>query len=115
MVTSSVQTRHAQGGTTYFLAQTAGRSFFLFGAGLRYREHRTLAPLFILLGLTTKLGMVPFYHWFPSAANDMSWVAAGLLLTLQKVAPLALVVSMVSAPYTRYILFLVGVNAIVGA
>jgi len=71
--------------------------------------------MFILFGLTTKLGMMPFYHWFPSAANDISWVAVGLLLTLQKAAPLALLVAMIYPPYIASLHFLVGVNAAVGA
>ena len=46
--------------------------------------------------MCVKLGVGPFHWWVPVVAGSVVWHALIVLLTLQKVAPLALLVAFVS-------------------
>ena len=47
----------------------------------------------LIIALAIKLGAAPFHFWFPSVIKSVSWTVATLLITWQKVAPIALMVS----------------------
>nr|UBU96216.1 NADH dehydrogenase subunit 2 [Epicauta hirticornis] len=52
-------------------------------------------PLVTLLNsaLLTKLGAAPFHFWFPEVMEGLSWFNCSILLTWQKIAPMALLMS----------------------
>lgn len=67
----------------YFLVQAAGSVVFL--AGSLSETFLPLVPLAFLL----KIGAAPLHMWLISISRAMSWRIIGILVTLQKIAPLA--------------------------
>lgn len=44
--------------------------------------------LILTLSLATKLGITPFYIWFPEIIEGLNWINSFILLTWQKISPL---------------------------
>lgn len=86
IVCSSNWFQEQEGGLKYLLFQAFGSSLLLIS---------TVWPAIYtlgLLGLLLKLGAAPFHFWFPQVIKSLSWGAAALLITWQKIAPLSLVI-----------------------
>uniref|UniRef100_A0AAU6QGG5 NADH-ubiquinone oxidoreductase chain 2 n=1 Tax=Prionospio sp. 6 MH-2023 TaxID=3059274 RepID=A0AAU6QGG5_9ANNE len=107
MISSSNWFQESEASLKYLLFQALGSSLLLLAA-----INQSLSFL-ILLGLTMKLGLAPFHFWFPSVMKSMSWPVALLLLTWQKIAPMALLFSMFSS-YLYLLSLIATTSAIVG-
>nr|YP_004222547.1 NADH dehydrogenase subunit 2 [Micromelo undatus]ABK92265.1 NADH dehydrogenase subunit 2 [Micromelo undatus] len=107
-----------EAGMKYFCIQAMGSALLLLGGLLLYQELVVSLGLWvILLGLLLKLGIFPGHFWVPSVASGVSWAALFLLLTWQKIPPLALMVNFINiyTYMTGLFLLLGALSALVGA
>nr|AXR86025.1 NADH dehydrogenase subunit 2 [Gonatocerus sp. ZCS-2018] len=75
----------------YMLIQSFNSYIFLFGSMNIYFLNLNLINLFYLfmnLSLLTKLGMSPFFFWYPKIMKNMNWINFMILSTIQKIIPL---------------------------
>ena len=121
LIATPITKKSANAAATYFLAQATGSVLFLIGpmiAGLTLTPAPT-APLptrLIIFGLIVKLGSAPAHLWLPAVAGRLPFWATFLLLTTQKIAPLALCANLAKDLDWAAILIGLGVlNACVGA
>ena len=87
ILTHSSWLQETEAGIKYLLFQAIGSAFILLSA-----VNPALSVL-TTLGLLVKLGAAPFHFWFPSVINRISWAAAILLLTWQKIAPIRILIT----------------------
>nr|WOR81148.1 NADH dehydrogenase subunit 2 [Micraspides sp.] len=79
----------------YFLVQALASSVILVSA-IMINMNFKIQPMLIMLALLMKTGVAPFHFWFPTIMEGISWMQAGILMTLQKLAPLALLLYSIS-------------------
>nr|YP_010893076.1 NADH dehydrogenase subunit 2 [Spirobolus walkeri]WJR82407.1 NADH dehydrogenase subunit 2 [Spirobolus walkeri] len=104
----------------YFLIQVMGSLTLLLSGILAQQDSpmsftffHDLWSIMLTLAFTTKLGMFPIYFWFPALAEGLSWFSLGLLMTWQKLAPLAL---LIMSPLKAHLMISFGLaSAILGA
>lgn len=107
----------------YFLIQAFGSGVFLVGSFLRFislRKWFNLIPLtpnhfaylFLLLAISIKMGLAPFYFWLPRVIRNLSWTNCILLNTLQKLGPILLFSKFFSFNKIRIIIF--SLRALIG-
>nr|YP_448738.1 NADH dehydrogenase subunit 2 [Petrobius brevistylis]AAX39850.1 NADH dehydrogenase subunit 2 [Petrobius brevistylis] len=90
--------RSTEASLKYFLAQTLGSVVLILGAiYLLYSFSLTTSLLYstqaacmINSSILLKLGAAPFHFWLPSVAESLSWANNIILMTWQKLAPLAI-------------------------
>nr|BBB16300.1 NADH dehydrogenase subunit 2 [Pagurus sp. D20M] len=78
----------------YFLIQTLGSSLIIFSSSL-FLFTSKISVIMIISSLLLKLGAAPFHFWFPQIMEGMSWPQLIILMTIQKIAPLSLIMMMV--------------------
>ena len=87
----------------YFLIQSVGSAFILFGACLSFFSRLSwVGSLFSIIccfGLIVKLGVFPFYFWLPGVIVNMNWLPCMLVATWQKVAPFVILITVCSYSY----------------
>nr|YP_010373916.1 NADH dehydrogenase subunit 2 [Coomaniella dentata]UPI13497.1 NADH dehydrogenase subunit 2 [Coomaniella dentata] len=75
-------------------------------------------PLILMLNssLLTKMGAAPFHFWFPEVIEGLSWFNSFMLLTWQKIAPMALLMYNVNLKnfLSFIIIFCMLISSIVG-
>lgn len=90
MISSKSNSYSSEAALKYFLIQALGSVIILIRA-----TSITLSPLkpglVIISALLLKIGAAPLHFWFPPIMQGISWTQCILLITVQKVAPLALV------------------------
>nr|YP_010625960.1 NADH dehydrogenase subunit 2 [Parainocellia bicolor]WBK02706.1 NADH dehydrogenase subunit 2 [Parainocellia bicolor] len=95
----------------YFLTQAFASStlvFFIIFSFLIYLNYFSLnlnnsMKMLILSSLFLKLGAAPFHFWFPSVAENLSWLMNLILLTWQKIAPMILISYLSNEIYMQFI------------
>lgn len=75
----------------YFLTQTLASVIIIVGGLLVLALRENSGGLFILLGLSIKLGAAPFHRWVISVAETLPWISLFILLTIQKINPLLMI------------------------
>nr|YP_010444614.1 NADH dehydrogenase subunit 2 [Haplodiplatys aotouensis]UTI38877.1 NADH dehydrogenase subunit 2 [Haplodiplatys aotouensis]UTI38890.1 NADH dehydrogenase subunit 2 [Haplodiplatys aotouensis] len=77
---------------SYFLVQSVSSLVLL--TSLIYVNQLGVDSLIytMWLGLVAKLGVFPFYHWFPLISEGLSWGPLMILMSWQKLAPFSLIV-----------------------
>nr|YP_010373903.1 NADH dehydrogenase subunit 2 [Coomaniella copipes]UPI13471.1 NADH dehydrogenase subunit 2 [Coomaniella copipes] len=82
----------------YFITQAVASAILLFSiilimskVNIQYEKNLEY-PLLLMLNssLLTKMGAAPFHFWFPEVIEGLSWFNSFILLTWQKIAPMAL-------------------------
>ena len=105
-------------GVTYFCSQVAGSVLLLLAGTIIYSKTTfILTPkVWLLIGLLLKLGVAPFHLWFPPVIISTShWLTCFLLCTWQKLAPLALLVTLFSPQDTILFIFPILIRSWSGA
>nr|YP_009471694.1 NADH dehydrogenase subunit 2 [Altiverruca navicula]AVI15451.1 NADH dehydrogenase subunit 2 [Altiverruca navicula] len=72
----------------------------------------SLPNLILTISLSMKLGMAPFYLWFPEVMEGLNWINALILLTWQKISPLVILSLFFNF---KLLIFLSLLSALVGA
>nr|WBK02966.1 NADH dehydrogenase subunit 2 [Inocellia crassicornis] len=95
----------------YFLTQAFASStlvFFIIFSFLIYLNYFSLnmnnsMKMLMLSSLFLKLGAAPFHFWFPSVAENLTWLMNLILLTWQKIAPMILISYISNEIYMHFI------------
>nr|YP_010626116.1 NADH dehydrogenase subunit 2 [Inocellia tibetana]WBK02940.1 NADH dehydrogenase subunit 2 [Inocellia tibetana] len=95
----------------YFLTQAFASStliFFIIFSFLIYLNYFSFnmnnsMKMLILSSLFLKLGAAPFHFWFPSVAENLTWLMNLILLTWQKIAPMILISYLNNEFYFQFI------------
>jgi len=69
-------------------------------------------PILLIAALLIKLGLPPFYFWFPQIISKLNWVMCMLLISWQKLAPFFLITTILN---NRIIILIVLTAASIGA
>nr|AND97118.1 NADH dehydrogenase subunit 2 [Stygobromus foliatus] len=99
----------------YFLVQTIA-SIILFISTIVGQPWMTMgSSWFTLSALMFKMGSAPFHQWLISIADALNWHSSFLLMTVQKLAPLALVTNFSFNDEMQTLLGFSIISAIVGS
>nr|YP_010947164.1 NADH dehydrogenase subunit 2 [Petrodromus tetradactylus]WGO62091.1 NADH dehydrogenase subunit 2 [Petrodromus tetradactylus] len=91
--------RSIEGATKYFLMQALASMILMMAIMLNFMKSGQLsimnitdplASFLITLAILTKLGMTPFHFWVPEVVQSTTLTTGAILLTWQKLAPLAI-------------------------
>ena len=74
-----------EGMVKYFLSQAGGSSLFIVSFMLSGDFY---SVVLLMLGMSMKIGVFPFYQWVPMVMSSLSWGGCLLLSTVQKLPPL---------------------------
>nr|BBB16221.1 NADH dehydrogenase subunit 2 [Pagurus filholi] len=83
----------------YFLIQALGSSFIIFSGSLMLLSSN-MSFFMILSALLLKLGAAPFHFWFPQIMEGLTWPRLIMLMTIQKIAPLSLILLLMTFQQT---------------
>nr|AGA56210.1 NADH dehydrogenase subunit 2 [Cryptolithodes sitchensis] len=99
----------------YFLIQALGSSFIIFSSSLMLLSSE-VSFFMILSALLLKLGAAPFHFWFPQIMEGLSWPRLMILMTIQKIAPLSLILLLMPYQQTYNMVIMSAVlSAIIGS
>nr|YP_010586212.1 NADH dehydrogenase subunit 2 [Gumaga orientalis]UZZ43974.1 NADH dehydrogenase subunit 2 [Gumaga orientalis] len=79
---------------TYFIMQAIASMNFLFIILLKmiqfkwFNQTLMISSMILNISLLMKMGMAPFYHWFPITMKNLSWLNCFILSTWQKIIPM---------------------------
>nr|APB02804.1 NADH dehydrogenase subunit 2 [Lytta caraganae] len=100
LMNSSKDMFSSEASLKYFITQTMASLVLLLSVTLMMVTNEFITPLVnstlvILLNsaLLTKLGAAPFHFWFPEVMEGLNWINCMILLTWQKIAPMALLMN----------------------
>lgn len=82
----------------YFFIQRLGSRLLI----LRFYRQRLYEDIINILIVRYKIGAGPFFFWFPSVCDEISWWACFVLISFQKLIPLVLI-----SIYTSLVVWLV--------
>nr|YP_010309730.1 NADH dehydrogenase subunit 2 [Croscherichia paykulli]UMR54847.1 NADH dehydrogenase subunit 2 [Croscherichia paykulli] len=84
----------------YFITQTMASLILLLSIILMLISTEFITPMMnntletlLNSALLTKLGAAPFHYWFPEVMEGLNWFNCSILLTWQKIAPMALIMN----------------------
>nr|YP_008082886.1 NADH dehydrogenase subunit 2 [Paralithodes brevipes]BAN28992.1 NADH dehydrogenase subunit 2 [Paralithodes brevipes] len=99
----------------YFLIQALGSSFIIFSSSLMLLSSE-VSFFMIISALLLKLGAAPFHFWFPQIMEGLSWPRLIILMTIQKIAPLSLILLLMPYQQTYTVVIMSAVlSAIIGS
>nr|YP_009632248.1 NADH dehydrogenase subunit 2 [Paralithodes platypus]ASS30834.1 NADH dehydrogenase subunit 2 [Paralithodes platypus] len=99
----------------YFLIQALGSSFIIFSSSLMLMSS-DVSFFMILSALLLKLGAAPFHFWFPQIMEGLSWPRLIILMTIQKIAPLSLILLLMPYQQTYTVIIVSAVlSAVIGS
>nr|AYW52233.1 NADH dehydrogenase subunit 2 [Ptilodactylidae sp. 2 ACP-2013] len=98
LFTTSNNKMTAESAIKYFIIQAMASSMFLFAIIMMSMHNSSpskLINLNVLMmifnsSLFTKMGAAPFHFWFPEIMEGLNWMNCLLLMTWQKLAPMAI-------------------------
>jgi len=100
----------------YFLPQALASAIIITYAAIDYILSSYIISSFTLIlltiGLLIKLGLPPFYFWFPQIINKLNWKLCILIISWQKLAPFMLISSVLTS---NILTIMVAASAGIGA
>lgn len=117
IILSSHLNQETEAAIKYFLAQALGSALILLARiALWTRIRNSISTLLLLFALLIKLGAAPCHFWFPSVITSASWITSLVLVTWQKLAPLSLLIFLLTGPkfISRTLILLASINALLG-
>nr|YP_009232208.1 NADH dehydrogenase subunit 2 [Rhynchocinetes durbanensis]AMA20520.1 NADH dehydrogenase subunit 2 [Rhynchocinetes durbanensis] len=97
----------------YFLIQAMG-SVMIIWPSMFFFPGEFFSSIFIFSALLLKIGAAPFHFWLPSVCQGISWAHCATLLTIQKIAPLALISWILPLP-SIYMLLAALLSSLIGS
>nr|YP_010946882.1 NADH dehydrogenase subunit 2 [Sorineuchora formosana]WGO57639.1 NADH dehydrogenase subunit 2 [Sorineuchora formosana] len=107
----------------YFLIQALASSILLFSIMTmnitktpQMFSTNLISEIIIMTPILLKMGAAPFHWWFPSVMEGLSWTNCLILMTLQKIAPMILMMNLnkMSTWLITFILLTIMVGSIGG-
>lgn len=93
----------AEGMIIYFIVQVVTSSLFLILS--LYSSTLIIMPILI------KLGASPIHYWLVHVTNNLSWITFALVMTIQKVVPLNIRISVLN----KYVALIIVISALFGS
>nr|BAC78888.1 NADH dehydrogenase subunit 2 [Echinops telfairi] len=99
MIMKNNSPRAIEAATKYFLIQASASMLLLMAASLNFmysgqwtltEMNVSMASLIMLIAMLMKLGMAPFHFWVPEVTQGTVLLTSLIILTWQKLAPLAI-------------------------
>nr|YP_003434442.1 NADH dehydrogenase subunit 2 [Chaetoderma nitidulum]ABM69286.1 NADH dehydrogenase subunit 2 [Chaetoderma nitidulum] len=111
------ETQTLEASMKYFLVQAFGSSIFLTGLFLLtysnfMNTNFNFPHTLMILAISVKLGIAPFYFWLPSVMSGLSWKNCILLNTFQKFGPMLLFTHLFS--WNSFILMMIITTSLIG-
>lgn len=113
IILSSNNSFQSEAAVKYFLIQAVG-SATLIAAALLFIYLDTLPGVLLISSLLLKVGAAPLHFWLPVTIRCISWPQCLILITIQKVAPLALISYTVTPQTTGILITASIIRAVVG-
>nr|YP_010988635.1 NADH dehydrogenase subunit 2 [Paranaspides lacustris]WOR80927.1 NADH dehydrogenase subunit 2 [Paranaspides lacustris] len=89
LISSKKDQYSSESALKYFLIQALASSTLILAAIVTFMSP-FYSSVFITCSLFLKAGIAPFHFWFPTVMQGLPWLQTSLLMTTQKIAPLAL-------------------------
>nr|YP_009228282.1 NADH dehydrogenase subunit 2 [Epicauta chinensis]AKL79031.1 NADH dehydrogenase subunit 2 [Epicauta chinensis] len=100
LMNSSKNMLSSEASMKYFITQTMASLVLMLSITLMMIVNEFITPMMNIplttllnSALLTKLGAAPFHFWFPEVMEGLNWFNCSILLTLQKIAPMALIMN----------------------
>lgn len=119
LIVQSNSNQETEAAIKYFLVQALGSGLLLI-AGLLISGPAltlispTITSLLLIIRMLIKIGAAPFHFWFPQVIACSRWYICIILSTWQKLAPILVFSSITSSFSTNLIIFIAGLNSIIG-
>nr|YP_009406927.1 NADH dehydrogenase subunit 2 [Typhlatya pearsei]ASA39450.1 NADH dehydrogenase subunit 2 [Typhlatya pearsei] len=114
ILTSSSNRYSAESALKYFLIQALGSASLLAACPMSLIFPH-LSVFIIFTALLLKLGAAPLHFWFPPVMQGISWIQSLVLMTIQKITPIAMMSTLISNFSTSIIMFSSIISSLVGA
>nr|QEX96213.1 NADH dehydrogenase subunit 2 [Sphaeroma terebrans] len=114
LIVMSSSSASVESGLKYFLVQACG-SFVMLGSGVIFSSTSVSLISVLVLSLVLKSGGAPLHGWMPMVVSGMSWMAVGVLFSLQKLVPLALLWYLNSGSMSTIFALVIISSVVVGA
>nr|YP_010952394.1 NADH dehydrogenase subunit 2 [Pseudabris longiventris]WMQ52488.1 NADH dehydrogenase subunit 2 [Pseudabris longiventris] len=100
LMSSSKNMFASEASLKYFITQSMASLILLLSIILMLVSTEFITPMMnpaletlLNSALLTKLGAAPFHYWFPEIMEGLNWFNCSILLTWQKIAPMALIMN----------------------
>nr|YP_009434099.1 NADH dehydrogenase subunit 2 [Epicauta gorhami]APB02739.1 NADH dehydrogenase subunit 2 [Epicauta gorhami] len=100
LMNSSKNMLSSEASLKYFITQTLASLVLMLSITLMMIVNEFITPMMnvplstlLNSALLTKLGAAPFHFWFPEVMEGLNWFNCSILLTWQKIAPMALLMN----------------------
>nr|WRW51322.1 NADH dehydrogenase subunit 2 [Micropodarke fujianensis] len=119
LMVQSNSNQETEAAIKYFLVQALGSGLLLMAGLLISGPALTLispsmTSLLLMMSMLIKMGAAPFHFWFPQVMACSSWYICIILSTWQKLAPILVFSSITSSFSTNLIMFMAGLNSMIG-
>lgn len=115
LLSSKINIYSSEASLKYFLIQALGSITILSVMPFLF-FNQNLFSAYILLAILLKIGARPLHLWFPMVLQGVNWSICFLLSTVQKIAPIALLIHLNTTYWNQSIIFLSSVlSAVIGA
>nr|YP_010384456.1 NADH dehydrogenase subunit 2 [Amynthas seungpanensis]UGW52615.1 NADH dehydrogenase subunit 2 [Amynthas seungpanensis] len=114
---TSKSNKETEASIKYFLAQALGSALLLTSSMMMWSPYSILPstmPMILMISILLKLGSAPCHFWYPSVMSSISWLSCIILSSWQKLGPLAILMFFTSQTSKSIILFMAGLNALLG-
>nr|YP_010309769.1 NADH dehydrogenase subunit 2 [Lagorina sericea]UMR54886.1 NADH dehydrogenase subunit 2 [Lagorina sericea] len=102
LMSSSKNMLSSEASLKYFITQAMASLILLLSVTLMMITSEFITPMvnstftaLLNTALLTKLGAAPFHYWFPEVMEGLNWFNCTVLLTWQKIAPMALLMNQI--------------------
>ena len=103
----------------YFIIQAIGRGLILtrgiIAINVNLNAYTTyITSIIFIIRMLIKLGIAPFHSWLPHVITSIPWSLCITLATIQKIAPIRLIIIIVSKDLSLILILSVVIRAVVG-
>nr|YP_009477595.1 NADH dehydrogenase subunit 2 [Gyge ovalis]ASC43033.1 NADH dehydrogenase subunit 2 [Gyge ovalis] len=102
------------GGMKYFMVQSSCSFLLIFSTFSAELASSDVWALLVLFSLMVKVGASPFHMWVPLVSGELEWAGNIILLTLQKIIPMALLCLLYNSSMESIYILIGGLSCIVG-
>uniref|UniRef100_A0A1X9ZNP8 NADH-ubiquinone oxidoreductase chain 2 n=1 Tax=Decemunciger sp. AB-2017 TaxID=1980157 RepID=A0A1X9ZNP8_9ANNE len=112
MILSNSKNQEKEAAAKYFITQAIASAMIMF-AFLEHTSVTSYTSSLMFMGLIIKIGVAPGHFWLPSVMNAISWWLCWVLSSIQKLAPMMMIMCVASfSPLMSA--FCAGASSIVG-
>ena len=108
--------KETEASITYFLAQALGSTLFLLRGALLLTIFwsKTYRIVVLIFSMIIKIGAAPCHYWYPITIELIRWINCFILSTWQKIAPLSILVYIIT-PNTKKTILLISIASSLSA